>query len=279
MKKILFPLAFMLFFAFGCDENEPTIPCLSCDTTGGPNLPQDRVVIIEEFTGVRCVNCPQGSAEIENLLSIHGDRMVAVSIHSGFFANPYPINQYDFRTADGDAVRDLLGIPLGYPSAVVNRKLFDGEDDLQVVQQTWGGYISQQLDEVADVSLNLTSTYNDTDRSLTVNAQGKAFANINEEVRISILIAESNIMDAQLLPSSSDPDPNYIHKHVFRDMLTNSDGDPFATSLALNDTFEEEYTYTLPDEWEADNCNIIAFVHLAGADLKVLQAAEEHLAN
>jgi len=40
-----------------------------------------RHVLVEEFTGVQCVNCPQGSQLIENLINTHGERLIAVSIH------------------------------------------------------------------------------------------------------------------------------------------------------------------------------------------------------
>src|ERR1700741_1300369 len=92
----------------------------------GPPELGDRKVLIEEFTGVRCVNCPDGSAEIENLLSLYGGNLVAVSIHSGFFSDPYPDNLYDFRTPEGDQLLNYLGQPLGYPTAVIDRKLFNG---------------------------------------------------------------------------------------------------------------------------------------------------------
>ncbi len=48
----------------------------------------NRVVLIEEFTGKGCTNCPKGSRELENLLTQFPNNLVAISLHAGFFANP-----------------------------------------------------------------------------------------------------------------------------------------------------------------------------------------------
>ena len=87
MKKITILLLAGLFLVLGCEEasivihpdmeNDPT------DTTDTDSIV--RQVLIEEFTGVRCVNCPEGSIAIENLLEAYDEQLVAISIHSGFF--------------------------------------------------------------------------------------------------------------------------------------------------------------------------------------------------
>ena len=104
IRNIFFFVVLLAVSSCCFNETSPVIPCLSCDDGGdGPDTTEVvKKVLIEEFTGVRCVNCPQGSAEIENLLSIHGDKLVAISIHAGFFAPPYPESLYDLRTPDGD---------------------------------------------------------------------------------------------------------------------------------------------------------------------------------
>jgi len=68
--KYLLPIFFAFLFV-GCTENKPIIPCLSCETTTNPVNPETVVkkVLMEEFTGVRCVNCPQAKLEIDNLQS------------------------------------------------------------------------------------------------------------------------------------------------------------------------------------------------------------------
>ena len=43
-----------------------------------------RSVLIEDFTGQRCINCPKASDEIKLLQEQYGeDNVIAVSVHSG----------------------------------------------------------------------------------------------------------------------------------------------------------------------------------------------------
>ena len=97
----------------------------------------DRNVLIEEFTGVRCVNCPNGAKIIEEMVAEFGDRVVPISIHHGFFAKPLKQSKSDLNChcGYGDAVTETLGKgPIGYPAAVINRqklgsKLFPNKNE------------------------------------------------------------------------------------------------------------------------------------------------------
>ena len=64
----------------------------------------ERCVLLEDFTGQRCVNCPMAADEIHKLQEQYGeDVVIAVSIHSGplgFHTNP---RFYGLATDLGDA--------------------------------------------------------------------------------------------------------------------------------------------------------------------------------
>ena len=95
MKKIfvsIIVLTAILFFS--CDriegpymvpsENEPvtvTFPDLDVNSVY-------RKVLIEEFTGHRCMNCPTGHQKLEELHERFGDTLVAVGMHVGSLAAP-----------------------------------------------------------------------------------------------------------------------------------------------------------------------------------------------
>lgn len=259
----------------GCEEIPPEIN----PRMGGENPvevtpvdSQQRQVLIEEFTGVRCVNCPAGSAAIEGLLADYGQRLVAISIHAGSFAPPYPGSE-DFRTDEGTNLLSYLGAPLGYPTAVVNRKKFDGEFDLQLGRTQWPGFIVDELGVPPKVKIDIQNAYSNEDRRLEVKVTLYVEENIGEEeVHISVAITENDIQELQLTPSSGTPDPNYKHKHVLRDMLTTYNGDRIDEALTAGAVIEKNYTITLPPGWVAENCEVVAFVNLDGDNKEVLQA-------
>lgn len=275
MNKIIYARFIFSFFIFSflfpaCEEIPPTLNPVDANPGGGST---PRKVLIEEFSGVRCVNCPAGSEAIENLVNIYKGQLIPISIHAGFFAPPYPESKYDFRTPDGNNLLNYLDTPLGYPTAVVNRKKYDGEFDLQLSQGQWAGFIAQEISEAPKVSITLNKNYNTTTRQLNVDVIIKTLQAIeSDDIRLSLALNESNIMDVQLTPSGKVND--YNHKHVLRDFISNYDGNSIVEIKKEGTSLTKTFTYTLPEAWIAANCNIIAFVHLNGEKKEVLQAEE-----
>ena len=236
---------------FSCNEIEPVIPKL-----GPPEL-GDRKVLIEEFTGVQCVNCPQGSAEIENFLNLYGEQLIAVSIHSGFFSDPYSDSQYDFRTDEGEALEGFLGEPVGYPSAVINRTIPSGRTRLQLGQASWASAIAESAQVAPQINLNLNHTYETTSRNISLIVGIIPLDHIANNTSLSVMLTETNIQDVQLTPNGKDA--NYFHKHVLRKMLSNVKGDPIS-QLNKGTLLEKTYDFTLSNEWLVENCRLIVFV-------------------
>jgi hypothetical protein len=254
-------------FASGCNGYQVIEP---------PPPPKgNRVVVIEEFTGKGCTNCPKGSRELENLLSQFPNNLTVVSIHAGFFANPqfFPLGEYDLRTPEGEDLYNFLGPPLFYPAAAVDRLIVNGDRMLGLNQ--WASVVTAEVQEDPAIDVSVETTYDPDTRQLEVAVGGIGKTEVTGDIRISVMITESGIVDAQddaeAVPNIV---PDYVHKHVLRDMMTASRGDVLASSIALGESFARNYTLTLPTEWVAENMEVIAFVNVvSGNQLDVIQAA------
>ncbi|HRW75479.1 MAG: Omp28-related outer membrane protein [Lewinellaceae bacterium] len=257
MRSITYSLFAVLLLIGGCKEISPDL------TFGPPSGLNDRVVVVEEFTGAQCVFCPPGAEELENLLSLYQDNMIAISIHTGFFATPIPNkSKYDFRTTDGDALEGILGIPdKGYPSAIINRKEFPGEGSLHSVKTAWAGYIGQELADEAVFGLTLGTTWDPGTRALRADVNAIARENVSGPLRITLLITESGIVDYQKDIRYGEV-PEYVHKHVLRDVISNSvEGDVVATGIVTaGQSLDYAVNYTLPAEWKSEKCEVVAFI-------------------
>ena len=168
----------------------------------------------------------------------------------------------------------FLGEPVGYPTAVVNRKLFDGESSLQLLGQTkWAGRIAEEIAIAPKVDIEIERAYDDATRELSATVTLSIEETIEEDdVRITVLMTESGVMDAQLTPTGIVED--YSHKHVLRGFVTNYNGNPLTESLTAGSEIVKEYTYTLPEAWVASKCTVVALVSLGGTQKDVLQAHE-----
>lgn len=272
MKKIIYLLFLSCSFLLtNCSEIPPEINPIDPNIGGGQG--QQRNVLVEEYTGVRCVNCPAGSEALQTLIGIYGERLAVVSFHAGFFSPPYPESQYDFRTPDGNSLLSFLGEPLGYPAAVVNRRLFSGEPRLQIGQGLWAGYIAEEIVIAPRVEIDLQTTYDTINRQLDITVDLTVIESlVGEEIKLSIALTEDDIADAQLTPQGKQLD--YIHKHVLRDMITNFDGNLLTETLSVGAKVSRTFNYTVSSDWDAAKCKIIAFVSLGGGSKEVLQVQQ-----
>jgi len=278
-NKISALLSVVLFsLLFACTENKPIIPCLSCGDNGITIIEPGTTVkkaLLEEFTGVRCVNCPKAQAEVANLQSesVYGENLIAVSYHAGFFSEPYPESTNNFTTNTGTDILNFLDTPIGYPSGVVNRRQFEGERGLQIIQfATWGGFVAQALDDDALIAITIKNSFVPDSRLLSTVVEITPLALIAEDLNITVLITENNVESVQLTGDGIVDD--YAQKHVFRTMLTGNFGNPISASLQISIPNQETFSFTLPEDWVAENCSVVAFVHQANGGTEVLQVEE-----
>jgi len=262
------PLAF--FFLMACEEIPPVVTPIE------PGQPRDTLlqsILVEEFTGARCVNCPAGSSELARLQGIYGDQLIIVAIHAGSFARPYPESTEDFRTSEGDALLNYLGQPLGYPSAIINRKLYDGEVDLQLSRSLWPLFLQQESERLATIELAPRITYDSTNREVTYNLDLTLLrGNPGSDVRLSLMLVEDNVTDIQLTPDG--PDEQYVHRHNLRDMLTAATGNSLPDDWEMGQTLSRPFTYQLPVAWKQEDVSLVAVVHENGERKDVLAVSK-----
>ncbi len=251
-----------------CKEVPVTIPELSVG---------DRKVLAEELTGVRCPNCPDGTATLVALSDQLGDNLVIVSIHAapGYDA-PYPENKYDFRTADGTALANFIGTASFYPTAAINRSVVPPETQPFLPRAIWSGIISEELAKPPVVGLFLNSEFDMVSRKLDIDVTIAPKTTLYGEHRLTVLITQDSIVDYQ--KKGLEKIPDYIHRHVLRDVLSQPTGDVLEESLTSTAAVTKTYSFTIPADWHEKHCSVVAFVHHGTTpDKEVLQVEEVHV--
>lgn len=244
----------------------------------------DHVVLMEEYSGGKCAPCAGAHAEIENLLGAYPDNLIVVTMHTfiGGQGNPVEGSQYDFRNEDAHTIMEFTAVPIGLPSGVIDRTLFDGEESLQVQRGGWAGHIAEEVAKAPKLGLSVETTYDDATRQLDISIGGLPYENITGDVRLTLVITESKIVNPQYTENGIVDE--YIHNHIFRDAISAAEGDAMG-NLSANEAFEKKYQYTLPEEdgggpWIAENCTVVAYISVndnANGTKTVLQAAESYL--
>jgi hypothetical protein len=256
----------------------PDVPLTdTCYIDSTALTPDDKVVLLEEFTGVHCSNCPPGHVMLANIIASHdsGD-VIGISIHNGHpLAEPYPPPQPDFRTDEGIDISALVKVG-GIPTGVIDRQDFAGDGTPTESVSKWAGFVDSQLTEVPPVNIAVSvKNYDDVTRQLIVNVKAHFTQAVSGQYNISVMVVESDITAWQLLQNLT-VDSTYTHNHILRGMMTSYLGEAITCPVQVGLVVEKDFAITLDPAWVAGNCEVVVFVN-ENTGWNVLQAAAVHV--
>ena len=221
----------------------------------------NRAVLVEDFTGQRCVWCPNGNDAISEMEKQYGDTaVIAVAIHSGPLGFKGNAAVAGLATELGDRYYDRYNVE-SQPTALINRKA------LLARVTDWPARVRAELEGAPELMLTLTASYDSLTRLATLKTDILA---LEQEVsgHLQVWLTEDSIRALQMMPDGS-ANADYIHNHVLRAAVNGDWGEP--VSVAAHQTLSRTCSYTLPAEYNAANCRFVVFVY---GDDGVVQAAK-----
>lgn len=262
MRKVL--LLFSLFCINFVPGNSQTDYKVSTDV-------QKKKVLLEEFTGIHCGNCPDGHKMARIFLNALPDQSYVVSIHAGHYSVPSQ-GEPDYRTAEGDSVSGFLDSEMaGYPCGSLNRMKFD-EESFFVSRSYWNTYGQYIAKQDAPVNLYVESSYDGKTGKLTVHVEGYYTSDSPEGTQtLSVLWTQDDIIGPQNGGGKGD---QYVHEHMLRDYITPVWGDTVSIGQAKKGQyFTKDYVYDLPDSVgparvKPEDVTVVAFVTTDKADVE-----------
>lgn len=246
----LFLAAAGVFFMSACDNISEADRYIEVD-----KVEAARVVLIEDFTGQNCVNCPDAHKVIELLQEQYPGSVVPVSIHAGGFgiSKDKTDFEYDYiglMTDDGNYYNDSWGIS-SWPAGVINRRGGATEYD------KWASLVRDELARPTALTINLTAEV--TDGKVKTEITLEPSENIAGALNVWVL--ESGIV-ARQKQSDGTTNRQYVHNHVYRASLTGLNGKTVDLRSGVHQTFdfETDVVYNEHERWNSDNLSIVAFV-------------------
>ncbi|MBQ3844175.1 MAG: Omp28 family outer membrane lipoprotein [Bacteroidales bacterium] len=269
MKKISVILASLaLVFAMtSCDKlKEPykiEPPVIVVDTnlvqlTAEDTLNFDGkiVVLLEDYTGVRCVNCPEAAEIASQLQEQNEGHLIVLGVHPNT-AYQIPYNDVtDFRTEEGNVWNNYFNID-SYPSGTVNRKEAIGNPE-------WTAAVNNVIGSDAPVRLIVKTAYNESDREVSLSVYSKFLTTVeSDDVRLTLCMMEDSIVGPQ--QTTTGVNTNYMHRHVFRGTV---DGLTWGRVLDINSGstiesgryFATNMKFNVDEKYNADQFYIVAFI-------------------
>lgn len=227
-----------------------------------------RAILIEDFTGQRCINCPTGTEIINGIVDTYGeDNVIAVGVHSGPLGFAGNSKTVGLMTDTGNEyyTRWDKENKMGQPWVIFNRKTSPDSH-----YNNWAAMVSTIISEKANLSVKIANAYDAATRTLntTVGADG---VNGTVNGKLQVWIVEDGVKALQMMPDGKS-NKEYIHNHVFRAAVNGTWGED--VTVKEGETTTKQYSYKLPETWNADNIAVVAFVY---NDSGVENVAKKHL--
>lgn len=232
-------------------------------------------VLLEDFTGHDCGNCPNGHIAAADILDNHEEDVAVVAVHAGSLAQPLP-PEYpnDWTTQEGEYYlltqvgQDIM------PKGRINR--LPGASTI-FSPSAWANKVNEALALTPEVNLQLQTEYRAINNHWNVHVFSEWFQNLTGDYRLVVLLTESGIVAPQLWYGQT-PEyiPEYIHKHMLRASGSGATGYVVATNPQAGNQFTNSYTFNWNPAWKADSCEVVAFL-TEGDNGRVLNVAKAKL--
>lgn len=227
-----------------------------------------RAILIEDFTGQKCINCPTGTEIINSIVETYGEEnVIAVGIHSGPLGFAGNSKTVGLMTDTGNEyyTRWDKENKMGQPWVIFNRKTSPDSH-----YNNWAAMVGTIISEKANLSVKIANAYDAATRTLTTTV-GADGVNGTVNGKLQVWIVEDGVKALQMMPDGS-ANKEYVHNHVFRAAVNGTWGED--VTVKEGETTTKQYSYVLPEAWDVDKIAVVAFVYNDGG---VENVAKKHL--
>ncbi len=234
-------------------------------------------VLLEEFTGHKCVNCAGASISAHELSEANDHKLIIYGVHAGYYSEPDLTGNYttDFRCEPGDELFAYFSIAAN-PIGTVNRVEYSGSE--LISEGNWEAAVTEELAKPNLVDLKVMNIYYPNLDTIQIKVTTTFHQALEGSYKLVVYVAEDHIISPQKNNEDAvGPTPDWLdyeHRNILRAGITPT----YGASITSNDIvaempYEQNFTYLLNEEWVTANCNLIVYV-IEEQSLEVLQVAE-----
>jgi len=260
MKKItIIFLSMLMIFLQACDKVEQPNPyqfvntdCKQFNAILKNNFDKSgfRKVLLEDYTGHLCGNCPPAAATAASLAAAYSPSLIVIANHvSDQFAKPNRDTsslkyKEDFRNNASTEWDKEFGMSLaGLPKGSVNRVKDPG---YPLNRSAWSKLVVSELAKPQSVKLDVSTSYDPIKKILDAKVKTTFLTAFTADVYLSLVIIQDGIISDQkdygLKPENAkDPEEldrivDFTFDHIAVTTLNGTWGDLIKSSPLKNDT-------------------------------------------
>ncbi len=227
-----------------------------------------RTVLVEEYTGQTCINCPNGHKVLEGIETLYntpenleqGVGVIVVGIHIPNWG--VPVESGGFITPEAASLTPDGITP---PQAQVNRR------SGLLNRDQWQKTIENEISSVPTLTFPTRILAEEKNGTISVSGTIHALNNI-PEATLHIWIVEDNITAPQFQPDGG-IDTAYKHNNVYRASAFGVNGQ----SVSFTRNSAQAFSATVPvhPNWDIANLRAVVFVETPADG--VINAAHNHV--
>lgn len=210
--------------------------------------------LIEHFTGDGCGYCPGGMFALKAYTTQMNTSCIWVSHHYGY-------NKDEYTITESSKIGSACGVQ-GAPSMAYNRTKMIGTTIAYhpgyLVEDGMAETMATKCANEAEASVVIKHTLNGN--QLNVNVSGLVANPEVTEYLLTVLVKENGLVGTQAdyqYSWKTSGFKEFLHPRVARCVLTAPLGD---TVMVNNQRYSKNFSYTIPTEWVAENCCVVAYI-------------------
>lgn len=263
-RYIIIVLVLFAFVLNSCDKVSP--PFIETKDYCNGN----KKILIEDYTGHGCVNCPGAAVLAHDLKEQFCERVVIIGVHAGFFAEPNfdsdPLYAADYTTTAGNTWDTFFGNSVkGNPNGLIDR--VKGATGYVIYPQSWATTADTLLTEPAKALITISNDFDESSKTLSTKVTTDFQENITGAYKLIVCIKQDNLISPQKNNNEEiGPTPvvlDYVHMNVLRKAINGAWGEYLGNSgaVVISESYEKTYTQIFPEEWIPADCKVVAFVY------------------
>jgi hypothetical protein len=232
------------FVLSSCDKLEPPYATVKTkyDTTGKP------YVLLEDYTGIRCINCPTETKRAEDLVTYYIDRVILMGVHATELADTLAGSPYKpyLKTPEGNEWASYYKVDY-VPLGLVNRAKYNSKYAL--APGVWSAAIDAQLAKPVVAVVKATASCNSATKQIQASVRVTFKKMISGSANVNLYITEDSIKGVQANNNSAvGPVPTidpYYYNGVFRASMNGVNGEQLTSSVEVGKTYTYTSSYTV----------------------------------
>lgn len=241
-------------------------------------------VLLEDFTGHTCTNCPAAAVIAKTIEDANPGRVFIASIHAGtassFQTPELPELPSDFRTEEGNIYVSEIPSFFANPIGTVNRRSGGLGNTLWYLSSTWVNETNTVLSNTPKAGLQVQMNYYPQTRGLFIHTESEFLSNLTEEHGIVIYLIRKTVIAPQKLANGT-VEEEYHHHDVMSGTVNGAWGTNLGSELNTGDKIYNDFALELPDSsldstYNTDNLSLITYLYNRNT-YEVIQVTETDL--